>query len=348
MAPTKTELQRRIRGAMGELKAELIITGGKLVNVYSGEILDGMEIALLDGRICYVGPSAAHTRGDATQILDAGACYVAPGFIDAHTHIGHYCRPYEYLQAYVPRGTTALVATADELATVFGYAGVKLFLDEVEAHPLRVYSLISMVAPQDPLLCSTMSLMQTEVAEGLDDPRVLGLGEVVSWLRVLQCDAELLERIHMALQRHKIVHGHTAGARDQKLCAVGATGISSCHEPIRVEDALERLRLGYWTMLREGSLRQDLEATLKPLLERGVAMQRLILVTDSVSPEDVGELGHIDHVLRRAVSMGMPAVQAIQSVTLNPATYSGLEQESGGIAPGRFADIVFLDGLHSY
>jgi adenine deaminase len=348
MARTKTELQRLIRGAMGEVKAEVIITGGKLVNVYSGEILDGMEIAVLDGRICYVGPSAAHTRGDATEILDAGSCYVAPGFIDGHTHIGHYCRPYEYLQAYVPRGTTALVATADELTTVFGYPGVKLFLDEVQAHPLRVYSLISMVAPQDPLLCSTMSLTQTEVAQGLDDSRVLGLGEVVSWLRLVQGDAELLERIQMALERHKIVHGHTAGAKDQKLCAVGAVGISSCHESIRVEDALERLRLGYWTMLREGSLRQDLEATLKPLLERGVAMQRLILVTDSVSPEDVGELGHMDHVLRRAVSMGMPAVQAIQSVTLNPATYSGLEQEIGGIAPGRFADVVLLEDLQSF
>src|SRR5919106_4113846 len=169
MARTKTELQRQIRGAIGELKAELIITGRKLVNVYSGEILDGMEIAVLDGRICYVGPSAAHTRGDATHVLDAAACYVAPGFIDAHTHIGHYCRPYEYLQAYVPHGTTALMASADELATVFGYQGVKFFLDEVEAHPLRVYSLISMVAPQDPLLCSTQSLTQDEVADGLDD-----------------------------------------------------------------------------------------------------------------------------------------------------------------------------------
>jgi adenine deaminase len=348
MARTKSELQRLICGAIGEVKAELIITGGKLVNVYSGEILDGMEIAVLDGRICYVGPSAAHTRGDATEILDAGSCYVAPGFIDAHTHIGHYCRPYEYLQAYVPHGTTALVATADELATVFGYSGVKLFLDEVEAHPLRVYSLISMVAPQDPLLCSTMSLTQTEIAEGLDDPRVLGLGEVVSWLRVVQCDAELLERIEMAHQRRKIVHGHTAGARDQKLCAVGAVGISSCHEPIRVEEALERLRLGYWTMLREGSLRQDLEPTLKPLLERGVAMQRLLLVTDSMSPEDVEELGHMDHVLRRAVSMGMPAVSALQAVTINPATYSGLEQEIGGLGPGRFADIVLLEDLQSF
>lgn len=348
MARTKTELQRQIRGAIGELKAELIITGGKLVNVYSGEILDGMEIAVLDGRICYVGPSAAHTQGDATHVLDASACYVAPGFIDAHTHIGHYCRPYEYLQAYVPRGTTALVASADELATIFGYAGLKLFLDEVQTHPLRVYSLISMVAPQDPLLCSTMSLTQTEVAQAIDDSRVLGLGEVVSWLRLLQCDAELLERIEIALRRHKIVHGHTAGAKDQKLCAVGAVGISSCHESIRLEDALERLRLGYWTMLREGSLRQDLAATLKPLLERGVAMQRIILVTDSMSPGDVGELGHMDHVLRRAVSMGMPAVQAIQAVTLNPATYSGLEQEIGGIAPGRFADVVLLEDLQSF
>src|SRR5919106_5372498 len=278
MIRTKAELQRLIRGATGEIKADLIITGGKLVNVYSGEILEGAEIAVLDGKICYVGLSAAHTYGDATEILDAKGCYVSPGFIDAHTHIGHYCRPYEYLQAYLPHGTTALVASCDELATVFGYPGVKLFLDEVQAHPLRVYSLIPMVAPQDPLLCSTASLTQAEVAEGLDDPRVLGLGEMVSWLRLLQWDERLLQRIAMAHQRRKIVHGHTAGAKDQKLCAVGAVGISSCHEPIRVEDALERLRLGYWTMLREGSLRQDLQATLPQLISARVSLQRVILV----------------------------------------------------------------------
>src|SRR5919108_1885758 len=184
MMRTTTELRRLVQGAMGELKADLIVTGGKLINVYSGEILDGMEIGVLDGRICYVGPSAAHARGAATQIIDALGLYVSPGFIDGHTHIGHYCRPYEYLQAYVPHGTTALMASADELATVFGYQGVKFFLDEVGVHPLRVYVLISMVAPQDPLLCSTQSLTQDEIAQGLDDSRVLGLGEIVSWLRL--------------------------------------------------------------------------------------------------------------------------------------------------------------------
>ena len=345
---SKTELRRLVQAAIGEVKADLIVTGGKLINVYSGEVLDGMEIAVLDGRICYVGPSAAHGRGEATEILDARGLYVCPGFIDGHTHIGYYCRPYEYLQAYLPHGTTALMASCDELATVFGYTGVKFFLDEVEAHPLRVYALISMVAPQDRLLCSTKSLTQSEISEGLDDPRVLGLGEMVSWLRLTQGDEELLERIEMAHERGKIIHGHTAGAKDRKLCAVGAVGISSCHEPIRVEDALDRLRLGYWTMLREGSLRQDLEATLKPLIERDINFQRLILVTDSMSPDDVEEAGHMDHVLRRAVSMGLPPMQAIQAVTLNPATYSGLEQEIGGIAPGRFADLVFMEDLEHF
>jgi adenine deaminase len=158
MMRTKRELRRLVQGALGEVKSDIIVTGGKLINVYSGEILDGMEIAVLDGRICYVGPSAAHARGEATKILDVRGLYIAPGFIDGHTHIGHYCRPYEYLQAYLPHGTTALMASCDELATVFGYRGVKLFLDEVEAHPLRVFTLISMVAPQDPLLCQTATI----------------------------------------------------------------------------------------------------------------------------------------------------------------------------------------------
>jgi adenine deaminase len=340
---SKTDIERLIRGALGEIKADLIISGGRLVNVYSGEILEGVEIAVLDGRVCYVGPSAAHTRGEATEILDANGLYVSPGFIDGHTHIGHYCRPFEHLQSYVPRGTTALVASCDELSTVFGYRGLKFFLDEVESHPLRVYTLASMVAPQDPLLCNTATFTNAEMAEALADPRVLGMGEIVSWLRLLQCDEELLERIALAQRNGQIIHGHTAGAKDQKLCAVAAAGISSCHEPIREEEAIERLRLGYWTMLREGSLRQDLAATLKPLIERGVSMQRLILVTDSMSPEDVGEIGHMDHVVRRAIALGLPPAQAIQAVTLNPATYSGLEQDIGGIAPRRFADMALLD-----
>ncbi len=345
---TKNELRRLVQSAMGEVKSDLIVTGGKLINVYSGEILDGMEIAVLDGRISYVGPSAAHARGEATKILDVRGLYIAPGFIDGHTHIGHYCRPYEYLQAYLPHGTTALMASCDELATVFGYRGVKLFLDEVEGHPLRVFTLISMVAPQDPLLCQTATITNAEIEAALQDPRILGLGEIVSWLRLTQLDDEILERLEMAWRSGKIIHGHTAGAKDQKLCAVAAVGISSCHEPIRVEDALERLRLGYWTMLREGSLRQDLEATLTPLIARGIDTQRLILVTDSMSPDDVEELGHMDQVLRRAVSLGLSPLRAIQAVTLHPATYSGVEQEVGGIAPGRFADMALLESLESF
>lgn len=345
MARSKQELARLIGGAMGEIKADLIVTGGKMVNVYSGEILAGMEIAIVDGRICYVGPSAKHTRGETTEILDANGRYVSPGFIDGHTHIGHYARPFENLQSILPHGTTALVASCDEMATVFGLRGLKLFLDEVEKHPLRVYPLVSMVAPQDPRLCSTATFTNDEIAEALADPRVLGMGEIVSWLRLVQCDQEILERLELANRRGQIIHGHTAGARDQKLCAIAAAGISSCHEPIRFEDALERLRLGYWTMLREGSLRQDLAETLPRLIESGVNLHRLILVTDSMTADEIEELGHMDNVVRRAISLGLAPLQAIQSVTLNAATYSGLEQDIGGIAPGRFADIVLLDDL---
>ena len=345
MALSKRELSRLIRGAMGDLKADLIVSGGKLINVYSSEILDGFEIAVLDGRICYVGPSAEHTRGDKTEILDASGLYVSPGFIDGHTHIGHYARPFENLQSFLPHGTTAVIASADELCTVFGLRGLKIFLDEVAAHPLRVFTLVSMAAPQDPELCSTATFSLEEIAAALDDSRVYGLGEIVSWLRLLQADDDLLGKIELAHRRGKIVQGHTAGARDQKLCAVAALGISSCHEPIRFEDAIERLRLGYWTMLREGSLRQDLEETLPPLVSSGASLQRLILVTDSMTQDDVAERGHMDNVVRRAIALGLAPIRALQAVTLNPALCSGLEQEVGGIAPGRHADFALIDDL---
>ena len=304
MRKNKDTIQRLIRASMGEVKADLLVIGGRLVNVYTGEVLDGMEMAVSQGRICYVGPSADHTRGDETRVIDARGRWVAPGFIDAHTHIGHFCRPFELLQAYAPHGTTALMASCDEHTVAFGLTGMRLFLDEVACHPLRVYTLISMAAPQDPLLCRTESLSDQDVAEALRDPRVLGLGEVVSWLRLIQGDPDLLARIDMALGEGKIVHGHTAGARDRRLNAIAAASVSSCHEPISGEDALARLRLGYWTMLREGSFRQDLEATLKPLLAAGVDTGRLILVTDGMAPDDVAERGHMDHVIRRAVECG--------------------------------------------
>lgn len=345
MAHSKVQLARLIKGAMGEVKADLILTGGCLVNVYSGEYLEGWEVAVVDGRICYVGPNAQHTRGEATRILNATGLFVAPGFIDGHTHIGHYARPYENLQSFLPCGTTAVIASCDEASTVFGYRGLQFFLDEVESHPLKVFTLVSMVAPQDPALCNTAVFSDQQIADALADRRVLGMGEIVSWLRILQCDDEVLTRITMALQNKQIIHGHTSGARDRKLCAIAATGISSCHEPIRVEDAMERLRLGYWTMLREGSLRQDLEATIGPLLKSGLDLQRLILVTDSMSPDDVGERGHMDHVVRRAIELGMSPMQALRAVTLNPALCSGVEQEVGGIAPGRWADIALIDDL---
>ncbi len=345
MSRTKAELQRMIRAALGEINADLVITGGKLINVHSGEVLEGFEIAVNGGRICYVGPSAQHARGETTEVLDACGFYVSPGFIDGHTHIGHYARPFENLESFLPHGTTAVIASCDEMSTVFGYRGLKVFLDEVERHPVKVFTLISMVAPQDPLLCNTASLSQQEIAEALSDPRVLGVGEIVSWLRLLQCDDALLETLERAHRRGQIIHGHTAGARDRKLSAVATAGISSCHEPIRLEDALERLRLGYWTMLREGSLRRDLQETLKPLIKLGVSLQRLILVTDSMSPDDVEELGHMDNVVRRAISLGLPPMHAVQAVTLNPAIYSGLDQEIGGIAPGRWADIVLIEDL---
>jgi adenine deaminase len=151
----------------------------------------------------------------------------------------------------------------------------------------------------------------------------------------------------MARRRGKIVHGHTAGARDQKLSALAAAGVSSCHEPINEVEALQRLRSGYWTMLREGSFRRDLEATLRPIVARGVSTQRLILVTDGMSPDDVLTDGHMDFVVRRAIEIGLPPVQAIRAATLNPAVYSGLEQELGGIAPGRRADLALLEDLES-
>ncbi len=164
------------------------------------------------------GLHAKHTRGEHTEVLDASGCYISPGFIDGHTHIGHYARPFENLQSFLPHGTTSLVASCDELSSVFGLRGLKLFLDEVEKHPLRVYTLVSMAAPQDPLLCSTAEFTNEEIAAALDDARVLGMGEIVSWLRLTQCDDELLGALGVGLAaRSDSAWPHRRRARSKTL-----------------------------------------------------------------------------------------------------------------------------------
>jgi len=334
-----------IKAALGEVKADLVVKQGTLVNVYTGEILEGIDVAIKASKIVYMGPNASHTVGSETKLIDAEGMYVVPGFIDAHTHIDLYCTPAEQSKAALIHGTTTLFAEPDQLANVLGFEGLKLFAEMIRQLPIKVYMLVPLVCPQDPLFDETHSLKPEEVEEALRWDYVVGLGEVVGWLRLLAGDKDYETKITIAQRIGKIIEGHSAGAKGMKLQAYVAAGINSCHEAINADEALERARLGVHVMVREGSLRQDLANVLPGLIMENINLCAVSLVTDIMDPEDLRELGYMDHVVRKAIELGVDPVRAIMMVTINPARRFRLDHEIGGIGPGKEADLVLLENL---
>jgi len=334
-----------VETALGKKKADLVVRKGTLVNVYSGEILNNMDVAVKGDRIAYVGNNADHTIGGLTKAVDASKRFVVPGFMDAHTHIDLYCTPTQFAQAALPHGTTAIFTEPDELANVLGFKGVKLFAEEVRRLPLRVYVQVPLTCPQDPAFEMTHPLAVREVGEALGWDDVVGLGEAVSWPRVLSLDKDYFTKFKHALELRKRIEGHTAGAKNNKLAAYVSAGIFSCHEPINSEQVIERLRLGMFVMLREGSLRRDLAEILPPLLKADVNASRMAFGTDLIDPPDLTKQGYMDFIVRNAIGLGLDPVRAIQMATINPAQYFRLDNDIGGIAPGRFADMTLIDDL---
>ncbi|MCX8204881.1 MAG: amidohydrolase family protein [Candidatus Nezhaarchaeota archaeon] len=331
--------------ALGEVKADLVISGGHLVDVYTGELVESVDVAVKGERIAYVGEDASHTVGPSTEILKADGLYVAPGFIDAHTHIDLYCTPAELCKAALSHGTTSIIAEPDELANVLGFEGLRLFVDMVEGLPVKVYMLVPLVCPQDPLFDDNKPLSLSEVEEALGWPVTLGLGEAVRWRSLLEGDPDYELKIAMALRMKKVVEGHSAGARGAKLQGYLSSGVGSCHESITAEEALEKARLGVHVIVREGSLRQDLANVLPGFLKKLKRACWVSLGTDIMDPEDLVKLGYMDYVARRAIELGVDPVEAVAMVTVNPARYFNIEREVGGVAPGRQADLVLLSSL---
>jgi adenine deaminase len=332
--------------ALGKRKADLLIRNATLVNVYSKEIVDDVDIAVFRDRVAYVGNDGGHALGNKTIILDVANRFVAPGLIDAHAHIAEsYATPTELTKQAALYGTTTIISEVISLVNVLGLDGFKLFLDEVSRLPIRVYSLVPLAAPQDPSFETTRSLSQEEVTKILKLDDVVGLGEAVSWPRILEGDPEYFRKFASAYALKKRVEGHLAGAKERKLVASIASGISSCHESISFAEVIARLSLGLYVMLREGSIRRELINIVPQLSQGKNDSRRIILVSDSLDPSDLVTFGYMDHILRRAIELGLDPVEAVQMVTLNPSEHFALSDDIGGIAPSKFADMVVLDDL---
>lgn len=345
-----TELMKRLsRVAMGSEPAEVILNNGKVLNVYTGEVLEGQQVVVAGGRIAYSGPPGEFPTGPDTGVIDVDGQVIVPGFIDGHIHMDAWMRAGEFIRMSLPGGTTTVITDCGASASAMGADGVKALLGQFRNQPQRFF----LVAPAITYLCSDRGNGKKAIDAGgmidlLDLPELVGLGEVY-WPHILNgnTDKDLLDIIGAAVVRGKTVEGHGAGAKKQKLAAMAAHGVDACHEPITADEVRERLRIGLATMIREGSVRRELQEVIGPLAGMGLDLRRAILVSDGLWPNELMRLGHMDHIVQKAIDLGLDPVQAIRMATLNVAEHFQLDADLGGIAPGKCADLVVIPDLRT-
>ena len=330
---------------MGDDFADLILTNCSLVNVYSKEIQEKIQIAITNDRIAFVGPDASHTIGPKTKTLDVKNKFVSPSFVDPHIHIDHFITPSEFVKKSLLCGVTTLFPDSIDIVSVCGYKGFKEFVNLTKNLPMRFFHTVPGGLPVDKKFShgKTLSLKQEKSAIKMSS--VIGLGEVFSWTKVTKRDSKTIKSLQQMHEENCIINGHTAGASGKKLNAYVASGIFSCHEPINFDQVIERLRLGMWIMIREGSIRRDLKQILPVVIAHGTYTNRLMFCSDGVDPIDLSSYGHIDHCVRSAIKLGLDPIDAISMASKNCFDYYNLGQQFGGIAPGKMADILILDNL---
>ena len=321
--------------ARGDRPADIVLRGGRVVNVFTREIED-VDVAIVGDRIAGLGSY------DGQQIIDLGGAFVAPGFIDAHMHVeSTMLLPPEFVRVAAPHGTTGVVLDPHEIANVHGIPGIRLLMDQALGLPMNLFFTASSCVPSAPLETSGANLSAADLAPLFDDDRVIGLAEMMNFPGVVFGDAGVLEKIRLGLDR-AMVDGHCPGLGGKQLNAYVSAGISSEHESTTVDEAREKLRRGMHLYIREGSAARNVEA-LVPLVTPENA-HRISFCTDDRHPGDLIEHGHIDHVVRRAISFGLDPITAIAMATLHTADHFRLG-DLGGIAPGRHADLIVFESL---
>jgi adenine deaminase len=337
--------------AMGRKPADLTIHDGQWVCVQSGEIIPHTDVAIAAGRIAFVGDDASHTVGKGTRVIEARGRYLVPGLLDAHMHVeSGMVTVTEFVRAVAPRGTTGMFIDPHEMANVFGLKGVKLMVDEAARQPIHVWVQMPSCVPSAPgFETSGSSIGPKEVAKAMTWPGIIGLGEMMNFPGVFNGDDKLLAEMAATHAAQKTVGGHYASL-DMGLPFHGyvAGGAEDDHEGTRLQDAVERVRQGMKPMLRYGSSWHDVASQIGAITEQGIDPRRFILCTDDSHAQTLARDGHMDRVLRHAVSLGVKPMAAIQMMTINAAEHFGLEREMGLIAPGRWGDIVLAEDLSDF
>ena len=330
---------------MGDKKADLVLKNCSLVSVYTGEITPKTQISIIGDRIAYVGPDASHTIGPKTAVIDVKEKYVSPGFADPHVHIDQFVLPSELAKKSLLCGVTSLFSDPIDIVSAAGYKGFQEFLKLGENLPIRIFQVVPGGLPVDRKFSNSKTMSLAQEKASIKHPNVLGLGEVFSWTKVTLRDSKTMKSISSMIDNDCIINGHTAGASEKKLNAYVSSGILSCHEPTNYDQVLDRLRLGMWIMIREGSIRRDLKNIIPKVLSNKIYLDRLMFCSDGLDPIDITKYGHIDHCIRESIKLGLKPIDAITMASRNCFDYYNMGKDLGGIAPGKLADILIFDDL---
>ncbi len=316
----------------GHKEPDLVVKGGTIVDVFSEELYTA-DVAVSGPLIAGIGSY------DGPHAIDATGKLVCPGLIDGHVHVeSSMVTVPEYGKAVVPRGTTSVIIDPHEIANVMGSDGILYMLKASKYNPLSVFVMLPSSVPSTPFETTGAELTAVDLLPFLSDQWVLGLGEVMNFQGLLEADATILDKVRVS--SHGPIDGHAPGLSGKDLAAYVAAGIRSDHECTTKQEALERLRLGMYVMIREGSSSRNMDDLL-PIVN-GATSSRCILVTDDKTPSDLLEEGHMDHLIRRAVCAGVPLARAARMASLTAAQRFGLHR-LGAVAPGYRADLVVAE-----
>ncbi len=330
-------LKRRANLASGKILADLVLLNCKVINVFNGKIIHG-NIAIDGGKIIGIGSY------DAKEKIDLAGSYVAPGLIDAHMHMeSTLVTPNQMARIIVPRGTTTVIADPHEIANVLGLEGVKFMMHATEKTTLNGFFMLPSCVPSTDFETSGAKLDAQKLYELFNHQKVLGLGELMNYPGVITGDTDMLEKMNMA--QSKIIDGHGPELTGKELNAYMINGVRTEHECSTIEEMQERIGLGMYIAIREGSAAKNLDTLIRGVDEFNKHM--CMFCTDDKNPEDILLQGHIDYNVRRAIELGMSPITAIQMATINPARCYNL-RDIGAIAPGYDADLIIFDNLSSF
>ncbi len=333
--------------AKGTTPADLVVTNGQIVNVYSGEIYSG-GVAVCDGIIAAVG-DVEYCIGADTKVVDAGGKYLTPGFIDGHIHPESSSISVANFAAEVLKhGTSVIMTDFHEIGVVAGLDGIEAVLEEAKATDLKVGFIVPSHVPFAPGLETSGGSFNPEIVKkALAREDAVGLSECVGHYVVAEFP-DLLESMDAAKAMGKSLQGHMPETDDKAFSACVCAGLGTDHEGVFAKDAVQRLRNGVHLMMREGSAARNMPELLKSVLDNKLDTSMVSIVTDDLHAIDLLDRGHLDDAVRTAIKEGADFVTAIQMVTVNAAKAFGMEQEIGGLAPGRRADINITTGAEAF